>query len=210
MPLQPRLPITTDPAGVAEAARRMELRYAVITSVDRDDLAGGGAEHFGQTVDALRQALPEIGVEILTPDFRDCPERAVETLAPRAPFIWGHNLETIPRLYPALRSAADYQRSLKLLERIANIGDGVEAKSSLMLGLGETRAEVLAALEDLLVAGCRRLTLGQYLSPTPQHAPVEEFHPPAVFEEFERQARELGFTHVRSGPLVRSSYLADS
>ena len=204
------LPLDADePLRLAHAAARMNLHYVVLTSVTRDDLPDGGAEHFGQTVDALREALPTAGIELLTPDFHRCEEQALETLSQRGPLIWGHNLETVPRLYASARTGADYARSLRLLERIAKIGSGIEAKSALMLGLGESREEIRAVLKDLLAVGCRRLAVGQYLRPTSKHLPVEEYLKPETFAEIEDEARTMGFTGVRAGPLVRSSYLAD-
>ncbi len=198
-----------EPARVAEAARRMRLRHVVITAVARDDLADGGAEHFRQTLEAVRALNPGVVLEVLTPDFNGCPEALDRVLAAR-PHIFNHNLETVRRLTPQVRHRATYERSLAVLALARARGHaGLYTKSGLMLGLGETAEEVEAALRDLRGVGCDLLTLGQYLQPTPRHLPVVEFIPPARFEEYGRRARALGFLHVASGPLVRSSYHAD-
>ena len=198
-----------EPARVAEATRRMRLRHVVITAVARDDLADGGAEHFRQTIEAVRALNPGIVVEVLTPDFND-RDASIEAVLSARPRIFNHNLETVRRLTPAVRSRATYDRSLSVLRKAkAKGGTGIYTKSGLMLGLGETAAEVLTALSDLRGAGCDLLTLGQYLQPTPGHLPVVEFISPAQFGEYGERARDLGFAHVASGPMVRSSYHAD-
>jgi lipoic acid synthetase len=198
-----------EPARVAEATHRMRLRHVVITAVARDDLADGGADHFRRTIEAVRALNPGIIIEVLTPDFNDRDE-AIETVLSASPHIFNHNLETVRRLTPAVRSRATYDRSLSVLGKVkARRGGQIYTKSGLMLGLGEEPAEVLAALSDLRAAGCDILTLGQYLQPTPGHLPVVEFISPERFEKYGREAREMGFVHVASGPMVRSSYHAD-
>jgi lipoic acid synthetase len=221
------LPLEADePRRVAEATRRMRLRHIVITAVARDDLADGGAEHFRKTVEAVRGLNPGIVIEVLVPDFNES-DAAIEAVLAASPHIFNHNLETVRRLTPSVRHRATYDRSLSVLrkvkERIAASRQSaanelcgglptaatIYTKSGLMLGLGETEAEVLLALEDLRRAGCDILTLGQYLQPTLKHLPVVEFVSPAKFEEYGRRAGELGFVHVAIGPMVRSSYHAD-
>src|SRR6266487_712539 len=198
-----------EPLRVAEAARRMRLQHVVITAVARDDLADGGADHFRRTIEAVRTLSPDIVIEVLTPDFLDRDE-AIETVLAASPHIFNHNLETVRRLTPSVRSRATYDRSLSVLRKVkARRGESIYTKSGLMLGLGETEPAVLTALRDLRSAGCDLLTLGQYLQPTLRHLPVVEFVPPGRFDEFGQRAREMGFGHVASGPRVRSSYHAD-
>lgn len=200
---------TDEPMRVAEATRRMRLRHIVITAVARDDLADGGAEHFRQTIEAVRQLSPEITIEVLTPDFLD-RDSAIETVLAANPHVFNHNLETVRRLTPTVRSRATYDRSLSVLAKVkAKRGTAIHTKSGLMLGLGETEAEVLVALADLRAVGCDILTLGQYLQPTLKHLPVVNYVSPVKFEELGERARALGFAHVASGPMVRSSYHAD-
>ena len=204
------LPLETDePARVAEAAHRMRLRHVVITAVARDDLPDGGADHFRRTIDAVRAAVPRIGIEVLTPDFND-RDASIDVVLSAEPEVFNHNLETVRRLTPVVRSRATYDRSLRVLQKVkARRGPTRYTKSGLMLGLGETEEELFVALRDLRQVGCDILTLGQYLQPTPRHLPVVEFIPPARFSDYARRARALGFVHVASGPLVRSSYHAD-
>lgn len=198
-----------EPGRVAEATRRMRLRHVVITAVARDDLPDGGADHFRQTIEAVRAANPGIVIEVLTPDFNDRDEAIATVLAAR-PEVFNHNLETVRRLTPVVRSRATYDRSLSVLRKAKARGvAGLRTKSGLMLGLGETEAEVVAALRDLRGVGCDMLTLGQYLQPTRAHLPVVEFVTPEAFDALGRTARGLGFIHVASGPKVRSSYHAD-
>jgi lipoic acid synthetase len=198
-----------EPARVAEATARMRLRHVVITAVARDDLADGGAEHFRQTIEKVRAASPGIVIEVLTPDFLDRDESIDMVLAGR-PDIFNHNLETVRRLTPSVRSRATYDRSLNVLAKVKRRGgDKLFTKSGLMLGLGETETELLTAMSDLRHAGCDLLTLGQYLQPTLRHLPVVEFIPPAAFARYKEIAESLGFSHVASGPMVRSSYHAD-
>lgn len=198
-----------EPARVAEAARRLRLRHVVITAVARDDLADGGAEHFARTIEAVRTLNPGVVIEVLTPDFND-RDAAIDAVLAARPHIFNHNVETVRRLTPAVRSRATYARSLSLLRKVkARGGSAIYTKSGLMLGLGETEAELFGALMDLRGVGCDILTLGQYLQPTLKHLPVIEFIPPEKFEHYGRRARDMGFIHVASGPLVRSSYHAD-
>ena len=203
------LPLESDePERVAEATRRMKLRHVVITAVARDDLPDGGAEHFRRTIEAVRALNPGIVVEVLVPDFND-DNGAIETVLQAMPEIFNHNLETVRRLTPAVRSRATYDRSLSVLRKVKERTSGMYTKSGLMLGLGETEDELFTAMQDLRDADCDILTLGQYLQPTLKHLPVVEFIPPQKFEEYGRRARDLGFAHVASGPMVRSSYHAD-
>jgi lipoyl synthase len=198
-----------EPQRVAEAAQRMKLRHVVITAVARDDLQDGGADHFRKTVEAVRALNPSIAIEVLVPDF-NANDAAIETVLAAHPHIFNHNLETVRRLTPEVRHRATYDRSLSVLRKVkTQSGEAVYTKSGLMLGLGETEAEVLAALEDLRRVGCDILTLGQYLQPTLRHLPVVDFVTPEQFAAYERVARQMGFVHVASGPLVRSSYHAD-
>ena len=204
------LPLETDePTRVAEAARRMALKHVVITAVARDDLADGGAEHFRRTIEAVRSSNPGVVIEVLVPDFLD-KDSAIDAVLDAAPHVYNHNLETVRRLTPSVRHRATYDRSLAVLAKAKQRSGGtMHTKSGLMLGLGETREEVLEAMRDLRAAQVDILTLGQYLQPTLKHLPVIEFVRPEVFEELGRIGKELGFIHVASGPLVRSSYHAD-
>ncbi len=198
-----------EPTRVAEATRRMKLQHVVITAVARDDLMDGGADHFRRTIEAVRALNPLTVIEVLVPDF-NCRDRAIETVLAARPNIFNHNLETVRRLTPTVRSRATYDRSLSVLRKVKVWrSDLVYTKSGLMLGLGETVEEVLAAMQDLRGAGCDILTMGQYLQPTPRHLPVVEYISPARFAELGERAHALGFTHAASGPLVRSSYHAD-
>jgi len=204
------LPLEADePERVAEATRRMKLRHIVITAVARDDLADGGAGHFARTIEAVRALNSRTVIEVLVPDFNDS-NAAIDAVLAADPHIFNHNLETVRRLTPSVRHRATYDRSLSVLQKVkANRGDTIYTKSGLMLGLGETAEEVEAAMADLRRAGCNLLTLGQYLQPTLNHLPVVEFVSPAKFEEYGKRAGDLGFVHVASGPMVRSSYHAD-
>jgi lipoic acid synthetase len=198
-----------EPARVAEATRRMGLKHVVITAVARDDLADGGADHFRRTIELVRAANPGTVIEVLTPDFLDRDE-AIETVLSAEPHIFNHNLETVRRLTPSVRSRATYERSLSVLGKVkAKRGEAIYTKSGLMLGLGETEAELRTAMEDLRGVGCDILTLGQYLQPTLKHLPVVEYVSPARFAEYKVMAERMGFVHVASGPMVRSSYHAD-
>jgi lipoic acid synthetase len=206
---KPRALEADEPARVAEATRRMGLKHVVITAVARDDLPDGGAEHFRLTLEAVRGLNPGIVIEVLTPDFNGRDESIDAVLLAR-PHIFNHNLETVRRLTPSVRHRATYDRSLSVLGKVkARGGDKVHTKSGLMLGLGETEGELFEALEDLRAVGCELLTLGQYLQPTLTHLPVVEFVPPAKFANYKQVAEKMGFAHVASGPMVRSSYHAD-
>jgi len=198
-----------EPARVAEATRRMRLKHVVITAVARDDLRDGGAEHFRRTIEAVRAANPGIVIEVLVPDFND-RDASIDTVLSANPEIFNHNLETVRRLTPSVRSRATYDRSLSVLGKVkARRGKTIYTKSGLMLGLGETETELFTAMEDLHAVGCDILTLGQYLQPSLNHLPVVEFVSPQKFEAYAEGARKMGFVHVASGPLVRSSYHAD-
>jgi lipoyl synthase len=198
-----------EPQRVAEATHRMRLKHVVITAVARDDLKDGGAEHFRRTIEAVRTLNPGIVIEVLVPDFNDSDSAIDEVLSTR-PHIFNHNLETVRRLTPTVRSRATYDRSLSVLQKAKlKGGDAMHTKSGIMLGLGETEEELLAALQDLRGVGCDILTLGQYLQPTLKHLPVKEFVTPEKFQEYGGRARVMGFAHVASGPMVRSSYHAD-
>ena len=198
-----------EPARVAEATRRMKLKHVVITAVARDDLKDGGAEHFRQTIEAVRALNPGIVIEVLVPDFNES-DAAIDNVLEANPHIFNHNLETVRRLTPEVRHRATYDRSLAVLKKVkAKRGEQVYTKSGIMLGLGEQEAEVLTAMQDLRASQCDILTLGQYLQPTLKHLPVTEFVTPAKFAEYKVQAEVMGFVHVASGPMVRSSYHAD-
>lgn len=200
-----------EPRKLAETIRKMKLRYVVITSVDRDDLTDGGAEHFAHCIRETRALNPNIRVEILTPDFRgkDALPAALDQLTRTAPDVFNHNLETVPRLYKTVRPGARYEGSLLLLKEYKAKNPAVLTKSGLMLGLGETLAEVVDVLKDLRAHDVEMLTLGQYLQPSPHHIAVDRFVHPDEFQQLANIATELGFTHVASGPNVRSSYHAD-
>jgi lipoic acid synthetase len=197
-----------EPARVAEATRRMKLRHIVITAVARDDLKDGGAQHFQQTIEAVRALNPGIVIEVLVPDFND-RDWALQLVMDARPHIFNHNLETVERLTPLVRSRAKYARSLTVLKKAkAMVAGKVATKSGIMLGLGEREEEILRAMDDLLAHDVTVLTLGQYLRPTPRHLPVVEFIHPDKFAEYKQVALDKGFRHVASGPLVRSSYHA--
>lgn len=204
----PLPPDEGEPARVAEGVRTLGLRHAVITSVTRDDLPDGGAGQFVRVLHALRDACPDTTVEVLIPDFNGDPE-ALAAVVAAGPDILNHNLETVPRLYPEVRPMADYRRSLDLLARAKALDPDLLTKSGIMVGLGETREEVLALFSDLVRTGCDMLTVGQYLAPSRNHHPVVEYVHPDAFDDYRRAALDAGFAHVSSGPLVRSSYLAD-
>ncbi|SVD03877.1 uncharacterized protein METZ01_LOCUS356731, partial [marine metagenome] len=197
-----------EPDRVAEATRRMQLKHVVITAVARDDLADGGAEHFKKVIRRVREVNPEIVIEVLTPDFQD-DDKAIETVLAARPEIFNHNLETVRRLTPSVRSVATYERSLSVLRKVKDRAPELHTKSGLMLGLGETEDELFEAMRDLRDTNCDILTLGQYLQPTNKHLPVVEFIHPDKFAEHQRTAESMGFIYVASGPLVRSSYHAD-
>ncbi len=196
-----------EPARVAEAVQRMRLKHVVITAVARDDLKDGGAEHFALTIEAIRAMDAKIVIEVLTPDFH-AKQECLERIAAAAPEIFNHNLETVERLTPMVRSRAKYRLSLEVLRRMKEISPSIVTKSGLMLGLGETEPEIFQAMDDLREVGVQVLTMGQYLRPTPQHLPVVEYVHPDTFKLYQEIAEKKGFEHVASGPLVRSSYHA--
>jgi lipoic acid synthetase len=185
----------------------MGLKYVVVTSVTRDDLPDGGAAHFAATIGAIRRRVPGAEIEVLIPDFQG-DRAALATVLDARPNVLNHNIETVPRLYPTVRPQADYRRSLELLRRSLTLAPSIPTKSGLMLGLGETAPELRGTLLDLRDAGCRILTLGQYLQPSPEHLPVQAYVPPDDFETWRKAALEMGFSEVASAPFVRSSYHA--
>jgi lipoyl synthase len=199
---------TEEPLRLAKAIAALRLRYVVITSVDRDDLKDGGASHFAACVQQTRRLNPDIKIEILVPDFRGRMQVALDHLSVALPEVFNHNVETVPRLYQAVRPGSDYQWSLELINAFKIRHPGIPTKSGLMLGLGEADSEIEGVLKDLRTHGCDVLTLGQYLQPSPYHAPVMRYVSPKAFEELGAFARSLGFRAVTSGPLVRSSYHA--
>jgi lipoic acid synthetase len=206
---KPLAPDADEPENLARTIAQMQLRYVVITSVDRDDLRDGGAAHFVDCIRAVRTHSPAIQIEILVPDFRGRLDRALEILALAPPDVMNHNLETVPRLYKQARPGSDYKNSLELLRIFGERNPSVPTKSGLMLGLGESDDEILQVMQDLREHGVSMLTLGQYLQPSAHHLPVTRFVTPERFVEFERQALAMGFTHAACGPMVRSSYHAD-
>lgn len=204
----PRIVDTSEPAHVAEAAAKLGLEHIVITSVDRDDLPDGGASQFVKVIEELRRATPNTTIEILTPDFRNKSQKAVESIVIAGPDVYNHNLETVPRLYPNIRPGARYYASLRLLEQVKRHDPSIFTKSGVMLGLGEERLEVHQVMDDMRSADIDFLTMGQYLQPTPKHAKVMDFITPKSFDAFAAIARAKGFLQVASSPLTRSSYHA--
>ena len=198
-----------EPAHLAKTIAAMKLKHVVVTSVDRDDLRDGGAAHFRECIKEIRTQSPKTNIEVLVPDFRGRMNVALEVLAECPPDIFNHNLESIPRLYKAVRPGSDYQWSLDLIKKFQAQHPNVPTKSGLMLGLGETIDEIKQVMQDLRDHGCRMLTLGQYLQPSRHHLAVERFVTPAEFDDLAVVAKEMGFEHVASGPMVRSSYHAD-
>jgi lipoic acid synthetase len=198
-----------EPENMAQTIAAMGLRYVVITSVDRDDLRDGGAAHFVSCIQRTRELNPQIHIEILTPDFRGRMDIALTILKSAPPDVFNHNLETVPRLYKQSRPGADYQYSLTLIKEFKQLFPHIPSKSGLMLGLGETNEEVIETLKDLRAHDCDMLTLGQYLQPSRHHLPVDRFVTPDEFAELAEIAKQLGFSQVASGPMVRSSYHAD-
>jgi len=207
---KPLPPDINEPTNLARTIAQMYLRYVVITSVDRDDLMDGGAQHFVDCIQSVREQSPNIKIEVLVPDFRGRLDIAVEVLKIAPPDVMNHNLETVPRLYKQARPGADYQNSLNLLKVFGELHPDVPTKSGLMLGLGETDEEILEVMQDLRAHGVTMLTLGQYLQPSQHHLPVLRFVTPERFAEFEQQALAMGFTKAACGPMVRSSYHADT
>jgi len=198
-----------EPKHLAEAIQLLNLKYVVITSVDRDDLRDGGAQHFVDCIKAVREYSPSTKIEILVPDFRGRMDVALKIMEQAPPDVFNHNLETVPRLYKKCRPGSNYEWSLQLLKRFKEMYPDIPTKSGLMLGLGETMDEVVEVMKDLRAHRGEMLTLGQYLQPSLHHLPVERFVPPEEFEELGRNAEALGFSNVASGPMVRSSYHAD-
>lgn len=198
-----------EPAKLAKTIKELALKYVVITSVDRDDLRDGGAQHFVDCIKAIREQSPNTKIEILTPDFRGRMDTALEIFKDTPPDVFNHNLETAPRLYRMARPGADYKWSLELLRRFKEMHPQVTTKSGLMMGLGETNEEIVEVLKDLRAHNVAMLTLGQYLQPSRHHLPVKRYVPPSEFAELKDIADSLGFEHAASGPLVRSSYHAD-
>jgi lipoyl synthase len=198
-----------EPARVADAVAKLGLRHVVITSVDRDDLPDGGAAHFAAVIRAIREAAPNTTIEVLTPDFLRKPGGG-ETVAAARPDVFNHNLETVPRLYPAIRPGARYYQSLRLLDRVKQLDPSIFSKSGLMVGLGETKAEIMQVMDDLRIADVDFLTIGQYLQPGVKHAAVDRFVTPDEFADYASIARAKGFLLVSATPLTRSSYHADS
>ena len=206
---KPQPPDAGEPENLARSIGLLRLRYAVITSVDRDDLRDGGAGHFADCLTAIRASAPATRLEILVPDFRGRLETALDALSRSLPDVFNHNLETVPRLYSLARPGAEYAHSLKLLKDFKARFPQVLTKSGLMLGLGETDEEVLQVMRDLRAHDVNMLTIGQYLQPSDGHLPVLRYAPPETFAMLERAAKELGFSHAACGPMVRSSYYAD-
>ena len=204
---KPLTPDPQEPEHIVTAVDKLGLRYVVITSVTRDDLPDGGASQFAQTIKAIHEYDPNIMVEVLIPDFRGSLS-ALQTVIDASPAILNHNIETVPRLYSEVRPEANYQRSLELLKRAKMFNNRILTKSGFMLGLGEVRQEVIELMADLREAGCALLTIGQYLQPSLRHHKVMKFVPPEEFEEYANIGKQLGFRHVVSGPLVRSSFHA--
>ena len=204
LPLDPE-----EPKKLALTIKEMNLKYVVITSVDRDDLRDGGAQHFADCIREIREHSPQTRIEILTPDFRGRMEQALEVFRETPPDVFNHNLETAPRMYRVARPGADYKWSLELLRRIKEMHPHVPTKSGVMMGLGETNEEIVQVLKDLREHGVNMLTLGQYLQPSRHHLPVKRYVPPAEFDELKDVAMGLGFSHAACGPFVRSSYHAD-
>ena len=197
-----------EPGRVAQAVEKLGLRHVVVTSVDRDDLEDGGAEHFAQTIRAIRQRSPETTIEVLTPDFLRCPASALEAVVAARPDVFNHNLETVPGLYPEVRPGARYFHSLRLLQRVKELDPGAFTKSGIMVGLGEDRQAVLQVMDDLRSADVDFLTIGQYLQPTKKHHAVARFVTPDEFGAYEKAAYAKGFLMVSATPLTRSSYHA--
>ncbi|MCH1925104.1 MULTISPECIES: lipoyl synthase [Shewanella] len=206
---RPLKPDENEPVKLAETIRDMKLKYVVITSVDRDDLRDGGAQHFADCIREIRKLNPAIKIEILVPDFRGRIDQALDILATEPPDVFNHNLETAPMHYRKARPGANYQWSLNLLKRFKERHPNIPTKSGLMMGLGETNEEIADVLRDLRAHDVNMLTLGQYLQPSKFHLPVERYVTPAEFDKMHELATELGFTHAACGPLVRSSYHAD-
>jgi lipoic acid synthetase len=206
---RPLPPEVEEPRHLAETISKLKLSYVVITSVDRDDLKDGGAQHFVDCISEVRRTSPGTRLEVLVPDFRGRMERALEILAAAPPDVMNHNLETVPRLYRKARPGGDYAHSLKLLQQFRKLHPAVPTKSGLMVGLGESDDEIVQVMRDLRAHEVDMLTIGQYLQPSPHHLPVERYVEPETFGFFQREAQNLGFKHAAIGAMVRSSYHAD-
>lgn len=206
---KPKPPDPTEPSRLTRMAKQMKLKYLVITSVNRDDLPDGGAGHFRDCINKVKQQCPDMKFEILTPDFRNCQTQALKILRTALPFVFAHNVETVPSLYQTARAGGNYQRSLDLLKMAKEDSDNIQTKSSIMLGLGETDVEVEQVLKDLRNVGCERVTIGQYLKPSKNSLEVVKYVTPAKFDFWKRRAIELGFRWVTSSPFARSSYFAE-
>jgi lipoic acid synthetase len=206
---RPLAPDPQEPLHLAQTIEKLKLSYVVITSVDRDDLKDGGAQHFVACIRAVRDRSPGTTIEVLVPDFRGRLERALQVLAAAPPDVMNHNMETVPRLYRRARPGGDYAHSLELFDFYARSNPKIPTKSGLMVGLGETDEEILAVMRDLRANGVSMLTIGQYLAPSAHHLPVERYVHPETFARFEREAAAMGFRHAAIGPMVRSSYHAD-
>lgn len=206
---KPLPPDPQEPQKLAESIAALRLKYVVITSVDRDDLRDGGAQHFADCIQQIRAQSMPTRIEVLVPDFRGRLEIALDILSTTPPDVFNHNLETVPRLYKQARPGADYAHSLQLLKEFKTRNPGIPTKSGLMVGLGETDEEILQVMRDLRAHDVDMLTIGQYLAPSNHHLPVLRYVPPETFDRYAREARAMGFSHAASGPLVRSSYHAD-
>ncbi|MHC4534010.1 MAG: lipoyl synthase [Planctomycetota bacterium] len=206
---KPDPPDITEPLRLARMAKQMGLKYLVITSVNRDDLPDGGAGHFRDCIKEVRQQCPDMKFEILTPDFHNCQTQALKILSVALPFVFAHNVETVPSLYKVARTGGNYQRSLNLLRKAKECSDNIQTKSSIMLGLGETDDEIKQVLIDLYNVGCERVTIGQYLKPSKNSLEVVEYITPEKFDFWKQKAIELGFRWIISSPFARSSYFAE-
>ncbi|WP_331879595.1 lipoyl synthase [Candidatus Erwinia haradaeae] len=206
---RPMSPDINEPENIARALYEMSIRYVVITSVDRDDLRDGGAQHFSDCINAIRKKNPSIKIEILVPDFRGCMPRALEILSSTPPTVFNHNIENVPRIYNVVRPGANYKHSLRLLKYFKELHPEIPTKSGLMVGLGETESEVTDVMYDLRQSGVSMLTIGQYLQPSHHHLPVHRYVSPEEFDKIKKVARALGFSHAACGPFVRSSYHAE-
>lgn len=206
---RPNALMENEPRELAQAIAEMELRYVVVTSVDRDDLRDGGADHFARCIEETRKLNPGIKLEILVPDFRGRGDIAINILNKTRPDVFNHNLETVPRLYREVRPGSDYKWSLDLLKKYKAMAPEVLTKSGIMVGVGETREEVIQVMKDMYANNVDMVTIGQYLQPSRNHLPVDRFVHPDEFDEYARIGEEMGFHHVASGPMVRSSYHAD-
>lgn len=203
---KPNQPDPTEPDRIAKAVKKLQLRYVVVTSVTRDDLADGGSGHFSSTIREIRKQMPQVSIEVLIPDFQGNPQ-SLNTIIQAEPWVINHNVETIERLYPYVRSQANFTQSLQVLNYIKN-HSSIATKSGFMVGLGETEEEIVRLMESLRNVNCDFLTIGQYLQPSLNHFPVKEYIPPSTFDRYEKIALNMGFKYVASGPLVRSSYHA--